>query len=113
MAMSEITLQRIDDYRWRLPQTEKMRVPGVVYTDVEMIEELGSEEALKRVVKVAHLPGILKDSLAMPDVHWGHGFPIGAVAALDWDEGIVSPGSVGYDISEGLHGAGRFHRGKA
>jgi tRNA-splicing ligase RtcB (3'-phosphate/5'-hydroxy nucleic acid ligase) len=99
MAMREITLQRIDDYRWRIPQTEKMRVPGVVYADAEMIKELGNEEALKQVVNVAHLPGILKCSLAMPDVHWGYGFPIGGVAALDWDEGVVSPGGVGYDIN--------------
>jgi tRNA-splicing ligase RtcB (3'-phosphate/5'-hydroxy nucleic acid ligase) len=99
MAMREIALQRIDDYRWRIPQTEKMRVPGVVYADAEMMKELGNEEAFKQVANVAHLPGILKYSLAMPDVHWGYGFPIGGVAALDWDEGVVSPGGVGYDIN--------------
>ena len=97
--MREITLQRIDDYRWRIPQTEKMRVPGVVYADAEMIKELGNEQALTQVANVAHLPGILKYSLAMPDVHWGYGFPIGGVAAFDWDEGVVSPGGVGYDIN--------------
>jgi tRNA-splicing ligase RtcB len=97
--MHEIILQRIDDYRWRLPQTGRMRVPGMVYADAEMIKELGNEEALKQVANVAHLPGILKYSLAMPDVHWGYGFPIGGVAALDWEEGVISPGGVGYDIN--------------
>jgi tRNA-splicing ligase RtcB len=97
--MSEIALQRIDDYRWRLPKAGKMRVPGIVYADADMIQELGNEEALKQVANVAHLPGILKYSLAMPDVHWGYGFPIGGVAALDWDEGVISPGGVGYDIN--------------
>jgi tRNA-splicing ligase RtcB (3'-phosphate/5'-hydroxy nucleic acid ligase) len=97
--MSEIALKRIDDYRWRLPQAGKMRVPGIVYADADMIQELGNEEALKQVANVAHLPGIVKYSLAMPDVHWGYGFPIGGVAALDWDEGVISPGGVGYDIN--------------
>jgi tRNA-splicing ligase RtcB len=97
--MLAITLQRVDDYRWRIPQTGSMRVPGIIYADAEMIEELGNQEALRQVANVAHLPGILKYSLAMPDVHWGYGFPIGGVAALDWDEGVVSPGGVGYDIN--------------
>jgi tRNA-splicing ligase RtcB len=99
MVMREITLQRVDDYRWRIPQSGNMRVPGIVYADTEMIKQLGNEEALKQVANVAHLPGILKYSLAMPDVHWGYGFPIGGVAALDWDEGVISPGGVGYDIN--------------
>lgn len=97
--MSEVTLERIDEYRWRIPQTGRMRVPGIVYADAQMIKELGNEEALKQVANVAHLPGILKYSLAMPDMHWGYGFPIGGVAALDWEEGVVSPGGVGYDIN--------------
>lgn len=100
--MSEVTLERIDEYRWRIPQTGRMRVPGIVYADAQMIKELGNEEALKQVANVAHLPGILKYSLAMPDMHWGYGFPIGGVAALDWEEGVVSPGGVGYDINCGV-----------
>ena len=97
--MSGITLERIDECRWRIPQTGKMRVPGIVYADTQMMDELGNEEALKQVANVAHLPGILKYSLAMPDVHWGYGFPIGGVAALDWEDGVISPGGVGYDIN--------------
>jgi tRNA-splicing ligase RtcB len=97
--MDEVALQRVDDYRWRIPQLGNMRVPGMVYADTEMLEELGGKEALKQVANVAHLPGILKYSLAMPDVHWGYGFPIGGVAALDWSEGVISPGGVGYDIN--------------
>ena len=97
--MSGITLERVDESRWRVPQMGNMRVPGIVYADAQMMEELGNEEALKQVANVAHLPGILKYSLAMPDVHWGYGFPIGGVAGIDWDEGVVSPGGVGYDIN--------------
>ncbi len=97
--MSEITLERIDECRWRIPQVGNMRVSGVVYADAQMMQELGNEEALKQVANVAHLPGILKYSLAMPDVHWGYGFPIGGVAAIDWQEGVISPGGVGYDIN--------------
>jgi len=97
--MSDIALERIDECRWRIPRMGNMRVEGIVYADTQMIEELGSEEALKQVANVAHLPGILKYSLAMPDVHWGYGFPIGGVAALDWQEGVISPGGVGYDIN--------------
>jgi tRNA-splicing ligase RtcB len=97
--MGEITLQRVDDNRWRIPQIGNMRVPGIVYADAEMLEGLGGKEALRQVANVAHLPGILKYSLAMPDVHWGYGFPIGGVAALDWNEGVISPGGVGYDIN--------------
>lgn len=70
-------------------------MPGMVYADAEMLEELGGKEALKQVANVAHLSGILKYSLAMPDVHWGYGFPIGGVAAFDWNEGVISPGGVG------------------
>jgi len=97
--MREVTLERIDECRWRIPQTGNMRVPGIVYADSQMIDAFGNEEALKQIANVAHLPGILKYSLAMPDVHWGYGFPIGGVAALDWEEGVVSPGGVGYDIN--------------
>ncbi len=97
--MSQISLERMDECRWRIPQTGGMRVPGIVYADAQMINELGNVEAFRQVANVAHLPGILKYSLAMPDVHWGYGFPIGGVAAMDWAEGVISPGGVGYDIN--------------
>lgn len=97
--MSQISLERMDECRWRIAQTGSMRVPGIVYADAQMINEMGNVEAFKQVANVAHLPGILKYSLAMPDVHWGYGFPIGGVAAMDWAEGVISPGGVGYDIN--------------
>ena len=92
-------LERIDDTRWRLPRTGGMRVDGIVYADERLMESLREDQALQQVANVAHLPGILAASLAMPDIHWGYGFPIGGVAAMDADEGVVSPGGVGYDIN--------------
>lgn len=100
---SEITrLQRIDDWRWRLPATGAMRVPGLVYTSKALMAGDPDPEPLKQVANVAMLPGIVKASMAMPDMHWGYGFCIGGVAAFDWHEGIVSPGGVGYDINCGV-----------
>ncbi len=92
-------LQRIDDTRWRRPRTGGMRVDGIVYADERMMETLRHDQALEQVANVAWLPGILEASLAMPDIHWGYGFPIGGVAAMDAEEGVVSPGGVGYDIN--------------
>jgi tRNA-splicing ligase RtcB (3'-phosphate/5'-hydroxy nucleic acid ligase) len=97
-----MNIKRIDDYRWRLEPFGAMRVPGIVYTSASMLDQLRQEEALKQVANVATLPGILKAAMAMPDIHWGYGFPIGGVAAFDWQEGVVSPGGVGYDINCGV-----------
>ena len=99
-------LKKIDEYRWELPKTGAMRVPGIVFTSAAMLNSIQQEESLKQVANVATLPGILKASLAMPDIHWGYGFPIGGVAAFDWDSGIISPGGVGYDINCGVRLAG-------
>ncbi|WP_054030540.1 RtcB family protein [Desulfatitalea tepidiphila] len=95
-------IHRIDDYRWRVEPFGQMRVPGIVYTSAGMLDQLREEQALNQVANVATLPGIVKASLAMPDIHWGYGFPIGGVAAFDWNSGIVSPGGVGYDINCGV-----------
>jgi len=92
-------LQQIDQYRWRIPREGGMRVDGIVYADEAMLAEIRNDQSLQQVVNVAHLPGVLKASFAMPDIHWGYGFPIGGVAAMDADEGVVSPGGVGYDIN--------------
>jgi len=92
-------LEQIDRCRWRIPREGGMRVDGLIYADAEMMAELRDDQSLQQVVNVAHLPGILSASLAMPDIHWGYGFPIGGVAAMDEDEGVVSPGGVGYDIN--------------
>ena len=95
-------LRQIDTYRWEIPMTGAMRVPGIVYASAAMLKESDQAEPLKQVTHVATLPGILKASLAMPDMHWGYGFPIGGVAAFDWQTGVVSPGGVGYDINCGV-----------
>ena len=97
--MSE--LKKIDDYRWMIPQAGSMKVPGIIYSSERLIREMGSDESLKQVANVAHLPGIVKYSLAMPDMHWGYGFPIGGVAAFGLQDGVISPGGVGYDINCG------------
>jgi tRNA-splicing ligase RtcB len=95
-------LRQVDDFRWELPKTGSMRVPGIVYTSASMLKEIRREESLRQVANVAALPGILKASMAMPDIHWGYGFPIGGVAGFDWDSGVISPGGVGYDINCGV-----------
>jgi tRNA-splicing ligase RtcB len=95
-------LRQIDTYRWEIPMAGAMRVPGIVYASADMLKGSDQKEPLKQVANVATLPGILKASLAMPDMHWGYGFPIGGVAAFDWQTGVVSPGGVGYDINCGV-----------
>lgn len=95
-------LKKKDDYRWEIPRTGTMLVPGIVYASRKMIRSVKKEETLKQMANVASLPGIVKASLAMPDIHQGYGFPIGGVAAFDWETGIVSPGGVGYDINCGV-----------
>ncbi len=94
-------LKRLDDCRWEVPRTGGMKVPGIIYSSERLLKDMGSDESRKQVANVAHLPGIVKYSLAMPDVHWGYGFPIGGVAAFDVATGIISPGGVGYDINCG------------
>ncbi|MFQ5987604.1 MAG: RtcB family protein [Dehalococcoidia bacterium] len=98
------TLKKVDDYRWEIPQSYKagMTVPGLIYADELMLEHIREEEALEQVANVAFLPGIVSRSLAMPDIHWGYGFPIGGVAATRVEDGVISPGGVGYDINCGV-----------
>jgi tRNA-splicing ligase RtcB len=99
--MSDFKLRRIDEYRWEVTQEGAMRVPGIIYSSSRLMKAMGNDESPKQVANVAQLPGIVKYSLAMPDMHWGYGFPIGGVAAFDVNGGIVSPGGVGYDINCG------------
>jgi tRNA-splicing ligase RtcB (3'-phosphate/5'-hydroxy nucleic acid ligase) len=105
-------LRQISENCWELPKSGQMRVPGRIYTNADLLEALRREAAgkggasrggaLQQVANVAHLPGIVGASMAMPDIHWGYGFPIGGVAAFDWKEGVISPGGVGYDINCGV-----------
>jgi tRNA-splicing ligase RtcB (3'-phosphate/5'-hydroxy nucleic acid ligase) len=94
-----VNLRRIEGDLWEIPREGGMRVPGRVYS---VGPPAPDDPALQQVVNVAHLPGILRFSLAMPDIHWGYGFPIGGVAAMDGEHGAVSPGGVGYDINCGV-----------
>ncbi len=101
----EIGLEKIDDYRWRIPKSYKpgMRVPGIIYADERLLKDIYKDKALEQVANVAFLPGIVNASMAMPDIHWGYGFPIGGVAATDIEDGgVVSPGGVGFDINCGV-----------
>src|SRR3972149_5909497 len=96
-------LKRIDDYRWELPVSYKlgMRVPGLIYAAELLLKHIMEDKALEQVANVAFLPGIVGHSLAMPDIHWGYGFPIGGVAATALEDGVVSPGGIGFDINCG------------
>jgi tRNA-splicing ligase RtcB len=98
---ASVTIEKIDDYRWRIPRTGRMRVPGIMYADERLLKDINVDESPKQVMNVACLPGIMKYSLAMPDMHWGYGFAIGGVAATDLKTGVISPGGVGYDINCG------------
>jgi tRNA-splicing ligase RtcB len=102
MAVEGYRLERIDDYRWRIPRTGPMVTDGLVFADDELMPHIQGDKSLQQVANVACLPGIQGPSIAMPDIHWGYGFPIGGVAAFDLDEGVISPGGVGYDINCGV-----------
>ena len=103
MHLSGYEIEPINDYLWEIPVQGGMKVPGRIYSSRKMLEKyLQNDESVKQVVNVAYLPGIQKYSLAMPDIHWGYGFPIGGVAATDLQDGVISPGGVGYDINCGV-----------
>lgn len=98
-------LERIDDYRWQIPKSFRadMRVPGLIYASEKLLSHIKTDNTPQQVVNVAMLPGIVKYSLAMPDIHWGYGLPIGGICATDIEKGgVVSPGGVGSDINCGV-----------
>ncbi len=101
---NKIPLERIDTNRWRIPKqyNPEMRVSGMVFADDQLLEQMLSDNALQQVANVATLPGIVGHSLAMPDIHWGYGFPVGGVAATHAEYGVVSPGGIGFDINCGV-----------
>lgn len=95
-------LQHRDDCEWVIPRQGDMRVPGVIYAPEALIRDM-DHKVYEQLVNVATLPGIVEAAYAMPDAHWGYGFPIGGVAAFDPDQGgVVSAGGVGFDISCGV-----------
>lgn len=100
--MRTIKTVKLHDYLFEIPRTGKMLVPGRLYVNEKILKSIIDDKSIEQVVNVAHLPGIQKYSIAMPDIHLGYGFPIGGVAATDLDTGVISPGGVGYDINCGV-----------
>jgi len=94
-------LEKVDDYRWRIPKSYKagMRTDAIIFASEDMVPSIREDNAPEQAANVATLPGIVGPSLAMPDIHWGYGFPIGGVAAMDAEEGVISPGGIGFDIN--------------
>jgi tRNA-splicing ligase RtcB len=97
-------VERVGPYLWRIPPDAKpgMRVPGLVYADDELMTAIRRDGSLEQVANAAALPGIVRASLAMPDIHQGYGLPVGGVVATDATHGVISPGGVGYDINCGV-----------
>lgn len=94
-------MKKLSEYKFEIEKTDDMNTPGIIYANEKLLKDIGNEP-ITQVINVATLPGIQKYSIAMPDIHWGYGFPIGGVAAFDYDTGIISPGGVGYDINCGV-----------
>jgi tRNA-splicing ligase RtcB (3'-phosphate/5'-hydroxy nucleic acid ligase) len=97
-----LTIVQVKEYVFEIPRSGGMKVPGRVYLSHRQLAAMRDDPALQQVANVAYLPGIVGYSLAMPDIHWGYGFPIGGVAAVDAEKGAVSPGGVGFDINCGV-----------
>lgn len=100
--MGEYTIQRLDENIWEIPQKGKMRVPARIYASQSLLEKIKSDKTLTQLCNATHLPGIQKYALALPDAHQGYGFPVGGVAAMDAQDGVISPGAIGYDINCGV-----------
>ena len=99
----KVPLEKIDDYSWRIPRYRKgMLVPGLIFANDALMEKMKTDRTLEQCANVTHLPGIYKNAITLPDGHEGYGFPIGGVAATDYEEGVISPGGVGYDINCGV-----------
>ncbi|MBK9385611.1 MAG: RtcB family protein [Planctomycetes bacterium] len=98
----KLRVEPIDAVRWRVPRQGPMRTEGLIFASGKLIEDIQDDPCVQQVANVATLPGIVGKALAMPDLHWGYGFPIGGVAAFDLEEGVISPGGVGYDINCGV-----------
>jgi tRNA-splicing ligase RtcB len=98
----DFEVKKIDEWRFLIPKTGAMRVPGLIFSSPELMPSIREDQSFHQVINVATLPGIVRHALAMPDIHWGYGFPIGGVAAFRVEDGIISPGGVGYDINCGI-----------
>lgn len=102
MSNNNTIFKKIGDYKFLISKTGEMKVDGLIFASEEMIKDIEKDNAHTQVINVATLPGIVNYSMAMPDIHYGYGFPIGGVAAFDLEEGIISPGGIGYDINCGV-----------
>lgn len=100
--VKKMELKKINECLWEIPKDEKMNVPGRVFADEQLLKKMQQDMTIQQCKNVASLPGIYRYSIVMPDGHQGYGFPIGGVAALDIEEGAISPGGVGYDINCGV-----------
>jgi len=98
----DVTLERVREHVWEIESSGGMRVPARVLASEPLLEEIADDKTLQQIQNVAHLPGIVEHALCMPDGHQGYGFPVGGVAAIDAEEGCISPGGVGYDINCGV-----------
>ena len=102
-APEQVPLEKVNDYAWRIPQYKAgMRVPGMVFANEALLDKMKTDRTLWQCSNVAYLPGIYKYAVTLPDGHEGYGFPIGGVAATDYEQGVISPGGVGYDINCGV-----------
>jgi tRNA-splicing ligase RtcB len=102
-APEKIPLEKVNDYMWRIPKYKSaMRVPGMVFANQALLEKMQTDRTLWQCANVTQLPGIYKYAVTLPDGHEGYGFPIGGVAATDYENGVISPGGVGYDINCGV-----------
>jgi tRNA-splicing ligase RtcB len=99
-----VPIERLDEYRWRIPPDAKpgMHVPAVIFADEKLMEQIRHDLSLEQAANSTMLPGIVRAAYAMPDIHQGYGLPIGAVVATDPDQGVITPGGVGYDINCGV-----------
>jgi tRNA-splicing ligase RtcB len=99
----KVPLEKLDDFTWKIPKyKDGMRVPGLIFANDALIKKMQTDRTLEQCANVTYLPGIYRNAITLPDGHEGYGFPIGGVAATDYDEGVISPGGVGYDINCGV-----------
>jgi tRNA-splicing ligase RtcB (3'-phosphate/5'-hydroxy nucleic acid ligase) len=102
-APENVPLEKVNDYMWKIPQYKpSMIVPGMIFANQSLLEKMKTDRTLWQCSNVAQLPGIYKHAITLPDGHEGYGFPIGGVAATDYNQGVISPGGVGYDINCGV-----------
>ncbi len=102
MESEKVELEKENEFTWKISKTGQMKVPALVYASEKLLEKIRQDMTLQQIKNVACLKGIQKHAVALPDAHQGYGFPIGGVAAFDMNEGVISPGGVGYDINCGV-----------